>query len=132
MYHAIYGFVVMRDAKYNVGSYPFSRNWFFFFQRWTGVYLFIFITYHVTTMRFVGIESSFDKVATTLANPWMMTFYILGVLTAAWHLANGLWLFGINWGILIGPRAQRIAQDVLTIFFVALSAVGVSALFAFV
>ncbi|MDI3297801.1 MAG: succinate dehydrogenase [Bacillota bacterium] len=132
LYHAIYGFVIMRSARYNVNRYPFARNWYFVLQRATGVIVFVFIVYHVLTMRFVGPAASFAKVASELSNPWGLAFYIVGILSATWHLANGFWLFGIDWGILVSPRAQQVAGWVLAVFFVALSVLGVGSAIAFV
>ncbi|MCL6521135.1 MAG: succinate dehydrogenase [Firmicutes bacterium] len=132
LYHAIYGFVIMRTAQYNVNRYPFARNWYFTLQRATGVIVFVFIVYHVLTLRFVGPSASFAKVAAELSNPWTFAFWVVGILSATWHLANGLWLFGIDWGILVSPRAQQVAQWVLGVFFVALSLLSLGSAIAFV
>jgi succinate dehydrogenase / fumarate reductase cytochrome b subunit len=47
-------------------------------------------------------------------------------------LANGLWLFAVDWGIVIGERAQRVMGYVCIVFGVFLLAVGVNAAVAFI
>ena len=36
--------------------------------------------------------------------------YVVGVLAASYHLANGLWTMGITWGVWTSPHAQRWAN----------------------
>ena len=67
-----------------------------------------------------------------LSNPWMLAFYIVGVISATFHLANGIWSFLVSWGITQSPKSQRIATYVTLVIFLALSVVGVQALLAFV
>lgn len=133
--HGFYGLVVIREARLNLDVYPFARNWYFWLQRVTGVVIFAFLAFHIGTLRLnelLGAPSaSFNRVASYLQNPWMLAFYISGVVSTAFHLANGLWLFGVNWGILVGPRAQRIATRVIMLLFIALSVIGVNDLRAF-
>jgi succinate dehydrogenase / fumarate reductase cytochrome b subunit len=47
------------------------------------------------------------------------------------HLANGIWTFGITWGIWITPAAQRWATVACLVFGLGLSVVGLSALGGF-
>src|SRR5262245_27855868 len=51
LYHSVYGIFVARQARHNVGSYGFLRNWFYLFQRVTGIILFVYIGYHVWNTR---------------------------------------------------------------------------------
>ena len=70
--------------------------------------------------------------ADILSNPWMMAFYIVGVVSAIFHFANGLWTFCISWGITVSAKSQRINTYVTMAIFLILSYVGVTALLAFV
>ena len=36
--------------------------------------------------------------------------YTIGILSCVFHLANGIWTFGITWGIWVTPAAQKWAQ----------------------
>jgi succinate dehydrogenase / fumarate reductase cytochrome b subunit len=67
-----------------------------------------------------------------LDNPFMFAFYVVGVVSAIFHFANGLWSFFISWGITVSPRSQRISTYVTMILFLALSFVGIRSLLAFV
>ncbi|NQD65077.1 succinate dehydrogenase, partial [Bacillus haikouensis] len=53
-------------------------------------------------------------------------------LSTIFHFANGLWSFCVSWGITVSPRSQLIATYVTIGIFVALSVVGMRAIFAFV
>ena len=70
--------------------------------------------------------------ANIVANPFMLGFYIVGILSATFHLSNGLWAFLVSWGITQSPQSQKIATYVTNILFVILSVVGVVAILAFV
>ncbi|GAF64147.1 succinate dehydrogenase cytochrome b558 subunit [Alkalihalobacillus trypoxylicola] len=135
LYHGIYGIYIAFTAKNNVQRYNTFRNWMFVLQRFTGVFLLIFIAWHVYETRFqaaLGVEVNYDMMADILSSPFMLIFYILGVLSATFHFANGLWSFAVSWGITVSPRAQRIATYVTMAIFVALSFVGIRAILAFI
>jgi len=61
----------------------------------------------------------------------MLGFYIVGIISATFHLSNGLWAFLVSWGITQSPQSQKIATYVTNIIFVILSVVGVAAILAF-
>ncbi len=133
--HAAYGLAITFRARNNLDRYPFPRHWHFWFQRVTGLVALAFILYHVTTFRLNELlgapTASFEKVATALSDPLVLAFHLVGVVSVSYHLGNGLWLFGVNWGLLVGPRAQRVAAHLAWLFTVALSVMGVNALLAF-
>jgi succinate dehydrogenase / fumarate reductase, cytochrome b subunit len=135
LYHAIYGIYIAFTAKNNAGRYSYFRNWMFVLQRVTGVITFIFVIWHVWETRIaaaLGAEVNFQMMENILSNPFMLAFYIIGVISAIFHFANGLWSFFISWGITMTPRSQQISTYVTMVIFVALSVVGVRALLAFV
>lgn len=135
LYHAIYGVFIAFQARNNTARYGFFRNWMFRIQRWTGVFLLIWITWHVWETRVqaaLGTEVNFDMMANIFSNPFMIAFYIVGVLAATFHFANGLWSFAVSWGITVTPRSQRIATYVTMAIFFALTFIGIRAILAFV
>lgn len=137
MYHAFYGVYIAFTSKNNPGHYSYLRNLLFVAQRYTGVFLVIFIAWHVFETRFqVAIgnaaEADFNMMANILDNPWMFAFYVAGVLTATFHLANGLWSFLVTWGITQSEKAQRYTTYFTLLVFLVLSVIGIRALFAFV
>ncbi|WP_413379248.1 succinate dehydrogenase cytochrome b558 subunit [Alkalihalobacillus sp. 1P02AB] len=135
LYHGIYGIYIAFTAKNNVQRYSTFRNWMFMLQRFTGVFLLIFIAWHVYETRFqaaLGVEVNYDMMADILSSPFMLAFYILGVVSATFHLANGIWSFLVSWGITVTPRSQRIATYATMAIFFALTFVGIRAILAFI
>jgi len=135
LYHAIYGVYIAFTAKNNVTNYGYLRNWLFLLQRVTGIITFIFIAWHVWETRIAaafGQEVNYDMMASILSSPIMLVFYLVGVLSTIFHFSNGLWSFAVSWGITVTPRSQQISTYVTLAIFLALSIVGVRAIFAFV
>jgi len=145
-FHSIYGVVISAEARANALSYSYGRNWLYVLQRATGIFLFFFILFHILNLRFgviPGLESygnpvagnadhAFAIVAAEFQNIGILVFYIAGVIATAWHLAYGFWLFAVDWGIVIGERAQRVSLYASIGLAVFLSAVGVNAAISFV
>lgn len=146
LFHSIYGVLISSEAKANAINYSYGRNWFYIFQRVTGIFLFVFLLFHILNLRFgliPGLESygnpvagnagrAFDIVAAEFQSTAILLFYILGVIATAWHLAYGFWLFAVDWGIVIGEKAQRVALYGSIGLAIFLSAVGINAAIAFV
>jgi succinate dehydrogenase / fumarate reductase cytochrome b subunit len=144
IYHAVYGMVITVEARPNNLHYPYSRNWFYTIQRVTGIILFFFIAFHVLNFRFGLIpglntvsvahhpEQSFDIVAGEFRRIPIFIVYVIGITSTVWHLANGVWLFLVDWGITIGERAQKISGYACLGFGIVLLAVGINAAVAFI
>jgi succinate dehydrogenase / fumarate reductase cytochrome b subunit len=144
IYHAVYGLVITVEARPNNLHYPYPRNWFYTIQRLTGVILFFFIAFHVLNFRFgllpglnsVSVAHHPDQAFQVVSGEFRMVpifiVYIVGIAATVWHLANGIWLFLVDWGITIGERAQRISGYACLGFGVMLLAVGINAAVAFI
>jgi succinate dehydrogenase / fumarate reductase cytochrome b subunit len=144
IYHAVYGIVITLEARPNNLHYPYPRNWFYTIQRITGVILFFFILFHVLNFRFglvpgLNTESvathsdkAFDIVAREFRMIPIFLVYIVGITATVWHLANGIWLFMVDWGITIGARAQRLTGYACIGFGAVLLLVGLNAAIAFI
>ncbi|HEY6232757.1 MAG TPA: hypothetical protein VIW64_15950 [Pyrinomonadaceae bacterium] len=144
IYHAVYGLVITMEARPNNLSYPYPRNWFYLIQRITGVILFFFIAFHVLNFRFgliPGLNNisvahqpgqAFDIVSREFHMIPIFLIYVVGITATVWHLANGIWLFLVDWGIAIGERAQRLTGYACIGFGVFLLLVGLNAAIAFV
>lgn len=136
LFHGVYGLFITGTAKPNVISNPYVRNVMYFLQRLTGVIVFAFILFHYWTTRLVQLTDHeslnlFNQVQAAVANPWIYAFYVAGILSATFHLANGIWSFSIVWGLTIGARAQRRMMYVSAVVFLALSFIGVRSISAF-
>ena len=92
VFHAVYGVYIAFTAKHNVNRYGTFRNWMFLLQRITGLFLIVFIAWHVWETRVqkaFGAEVNFDMMENILDNPWMLAFYIAGVVFT--HVPSGEW-----------------------------------------
>lgn len=144
LFHSVYGILISAEAKPNVMDYGFARNWFYLFQRASGIYLFFFLMFHILNFRFglvpglnmTPVAGNADKaygiVAGEFQITWVMAIYILGLLATAWHLAYGLFLFAVDWGLVIGEKAQKVTLYGCLAFALMLAVVGINAAAAFV
>ena len=136
LFHGVYGLFISGTARPNVVTNRYVRNWTYFLQRATGVILFAFVIFHLWTTRFVDIRNHeevdlFRLMESSVANPWIYAFYVLGIVSATFHLANGIWSFSIVWGLTVGPRAQRRMMWVSAAVFIILSFIGIRSIQAF-
>jgi succinate dehydrogenase / fumarate reductase, cytochrome b subunit len=137
LFHALYGFYIWYRGEVNVGNYPWTGNWMYTAQRWTGAIAFAYILWHTWTMRFTGIDlheypgASFGKVQAELFSPALLAFYVVGLVCASWHFAYGIWLFAAKWGLTPGEKARQRFLAVCLAFFVILSAAGLTSLYTF-
>ena len=144
IYHAVYGMVITIEARPNNLAYPYPRNWFYLVQRITGVILFFFIAFHVLNFRFGMIPGlndvsvahepgrAFEIVSREFRMVPIFLIYMIGITATVWHLANGIWLFLVDWGITIGERAQRLTGYACIGVGVVLLLVGINAAVAFI
>ena len=144
LFHSIYGVIISAESRPNVLNYSYGRNWFYLFQRVTGIYLFFFLLFHILNFRFGLIPGlnlvpiagnavkAFDIVSAEFQIPWVLAVYILGILATAWHFAYGIFLFAVDWGIVIGQKAQKVTLYASIGLALFLGAVGVNAAIAFV
>ena len=113
LYHGLYGFYIWYQGDSNIGAYPWTGNWMYSAQRWTGAIAFVYMLWHTWHLRFTGVHilahpgAAFGKVQGEFQNPWAVAFYALGILCASWHFSYGLWLFAAKWGIVTGDAARR-------------------------
>lgn len=146
LFHSVYGIIISAEARPNIGNYGYGRNWFYLFQRITGVFLFFFILFHILNLRFgviPGLESfgnpvagnahrAFSIVSAEFSNTGIFLVYIFGIISTAWHLGYGFFLFAVDWGIVIGEKAQKYALYACIGLAVFLGLVGINAAASFV
>ncbi len=136
-FHGLYGFYIWYRGEGNTISYPWTGNWMYTAQRWTGGIAFIYIIWHTYTMRFTGIDlhanpyASFGKVQVEIYHPALLLFYVVGLIAASWHFAYGIWLFCAKWGIVSGEIARKRFLALCIAFFFLLSGVGLWSLATF-
>ena len=137
LFHALYGFYIWYRGDGNSIEYPWTGNWMYTAQRWTGGIAFVYIVWHTYTMRFTGVDlhtfpnASFGKVQQEVFQTPFFLFYVVGLIAAAWHFAYGIWLFSAKWGMVSGEKAQKRFLAVCLGLFVVLTAAGLASLTSF-
>ncbi len=133
LFHALVGVYLATKAKHNVAQFPERANWMYTLQRLSGMILLFFIGYHVYTTRFAGIatDQMFQYLAGQYAHPLISGFYALGIVSAAFHLSNGLWGFAVAWGIVTGEKSMDLAWKACIGLGVGVALMGLNALAGF-
>ncbi|NDC52891.1 MAG: succinate dehydrogenase [Planctomycetia bacterium] len=136
LFHASVGFAIIAGGLPNVGSYPYVGNVRYTLQRATGMIAFAFIIWHVIQLHWMGAAlggGRFDphhatsSAALALRPVGVSLVYAVGVLSAVFHFANGLWTLGITWGLWTSPAAMRRASWVSVAVGLLLGAAGLGA-----
>jgi succinate dehydrogenase / fumarate reductase cytochrome b subunit len=137
-YHAGYGFWIWWRGESNANDYPWTNNWLYTVQRYTGIIVFAYIIYHTWYMRFSGIhlfehpDAAYWKVWNEFnTKPWAFYAYIVGVVTAAWHFGYGIFLFCAKWGIVTGEKGRQRVKFVALAIAAVLMWIGIASAFAF-
>lgn len=150
-FHALLGFYYAFTGSSNVRHYGWGANWRYTLQRLTGYVGFVFILYHVATLRWgwmwLPFSSAFDAEmaasttaralqggadSTAVAGLAVGALYLAGVLCLVFHLANGLWTAAITWGLTRSAGSMRRWGYVCTAFGLGLGTLGVMAFVGFV
>ena len=141
IFHAVLGVVIIRGGLPNNGSYNYGSNIRYTLQRATGMIAFLFIFLHVFHMHgwihtewwlkgvaepLGGAQFAPYNAASTTAVAFKKSIlipvlYAVGVLSCVFHLSNGIWSFGIRWGIWTSPAAMNRAGKACAAFGVALA-----------
>lgn len=147
VYHAVYGLLVAGQARNNVRRYAYGSNWRFLFQRISGLILIFYLGYHIWMTRLQPEinPQSFAQSQGLITYQYMHGYlteaylgipvwvlYVLGILSACFHFANGLWGFLIHWGVTTGRRTQRYSAYACAALGVVVAALGLASLYAFV
>lgn len=146
LFHAIVGIAITAGMMPNNQNYPYGANWRYTAQRVSGIFLFVFILYHVfhmhgwfhfdwwlpTAEKWGGAQFKPYNAGSTagiaLQNLLIALVYALGVVSAAFHFFNGIWSAGITWGVWTRPQAQARALNVCMVAAALLCVAGLSAL----
>ena len=140
LFHSIYGIWILVNGQPNVSAYPTQRNAYYLLQRITAVAIVLFVLFHVLALKYgaFGVNFKFDPFANQVGtvsrhlhmDNWVVIVYIVGILVTAFHTANGFSTAGITWGATISKASQRRLSLLCVGAFVALLALGYTALFA--
>ncbi len=114
VFHGLYGLYICYESQPNLLRYGgYVRNWMYVLQRATGIVLVPFLLAHVGS-----------EVWGWSLGGWYPVLWYAGVVTAVFHLANGIFGTCIDWGITIGPHSQRVFVGVSFLAFLVLCSYG--------
>ena len=144
-YHAAMGVYFARTGRVNTSRYAYQSNWRYAWQRMSGYIALVFIFMHVASLRwgisFWGLMPGFspDHAASSTAihfqdgawGSFAAVFYLVGVLAAVFHFANGLWTAAITWGLTVSATAQRRWGVACAGIGVLLAGAGITAIVGF-
>ena len=133
LYHSLYGFWIWYTGQSNAGQYPYRRNWLYTAQRWSGLVVFAYMALHVWQLRVMpegrlslarGADdlTTFRQVYDAVTPLGWTAVYLVGGISAAFHLGNGLFGFAYSWGLAVGRKAQERVEVAGWAVFLALSA----------
>jgi succinate dehydrogenase / fumarate reductase cytochrome b subunit len=136
LFHGLYGFVRVAGAELDtplrhesVGAYLYSL------QRISGVIAFFFIGWHVWTTRvqhYLGrAEIDYDHMRALMVDPIGLALFLVGTLASVFHFANGIWTFGVTWGLTVGVRAQHALRAASMALFVVMYGTALAIFLAF-
>jgi succinate dehydrogenase/fumarate reductase cytochrome b subunit (b558 family) len=141
-FHAFYGIILAFQSKPNVKAYSYARNWLYVLQRASGLVAFVFIGYHLYEYRiqkwlfgmqsdaFYGALSSHLS-STQISVPWLALAYLVGILAASFHFANGLWGVLFSWGVTVTRTSQRRSAYACAAIGIALFILGANTVLYF-
>jgi len=141
LFHAIYGMFITSRGEMNSyfsSKYRWPQARMYTFQRYTGLFVFVFLCYHVT-MTTVNVKLNGENAVNYAAmgqhlaqyGYLILVFYALGVFAASYHFCYGVWNFCIRWGITISERAQNSIRKFSFGLFIVVTALGWLALLGF-
>jgi succinate dehydrogenase / fumarate reductase, cytochrome b subunit len=133
IFHTIYG--ILQTVRGKPNGFPSFTNFKYLIQRITAVGLVLFLGAHIFKTRIepamLGVPLDYGHMVEAFHHPPTILVYVLGVIAAAFHLANGLWLAGITWGVTLSRKSQRVWQTATVLFFVVLTVMGGVAMWGF-
>ena len=134
VFHAAVGLAVTWKGSPNVTRIPTFRNWKFILQRVSAIGVLLFVPAHIYKTKIEpwreGFSIDFAHMHAGMLEPVTFAVYVLGMLGVSFHLANGLWLAGITWGVFTGPNGQRRGEWLSILFGIVLLLLSFGAIFA--
>lgn len=132
--HAVIGLIITFRSRPNPFREPRFRNWKYVLQRVSAIGVLLFVPAHVYKTKIEpwreGFSIDFAHMHAGMLEPATFAVYVLGMLGVSFHLANGLWLAGITWGVFTGPNGQRRGEWLSILFGIVLLLLSLGAIFA--
>ena len=129
LFHSLLGVLLVFENKVQP-SYTYFSHLLSWLQRISGIGVLFFIIAHVWNTKlgpwFAGTWGThFEHLSSGFADPetgmLTKTVYLLGVLGAVFHFANGLNTFCMTWGIALTPTSQKRVRSFSFLVFIILT-----------
>lgn len=120
LFHFIYGFVLLYESEPQLTRYTYGPHVRYWLQRIAFIFVLGFLILHATVFVRIGGPQNPDylTIAQFFQVPWHAWAYGIGGIAAFYYFFNGLWEFGVSWGLLTGASAQKIAvRACMALFF---------------
>ena len=136
--HSLLGVFLVFENKLQP-SYTYFSHLLYWLQRLSGIGVLLFIIAHIWNAKlgpwiagtwgthFEHLSSGFTDPETGMLTK---TVYVLGVLGAVFHFANGINTFCMTWGIALTPTSQKKVRFFSFLVFIILTACAFYALAA--
>lgn len=135
LFHAAVGLSIIYASQFNIISYGTYGNWIYALQRLAGIFLIVFVGYHIYFTRFVfaftGHYADFAYMHKLLEPAWAKVFYCLGFASSAFYIGSGVWTALLLLGITATKKSQEIAAMLLWILTFAIAGFGIRLVYAF-
>jgi succinate dehydrogenase / fumarate reductase cytochrome b subunit len=131
-YHSILGAKLSIEATPQP-SYHYFAHLLYWLQRISGIGVLLFIFAHLYNTQVMPLLNDtygqhFEHLADGFASAetgWLTkSVYLLGILGATFHFANGINTFCMTWGLALTPRAQLRVRVLSIIVFILLTGVS--------
>lgn len=133
--HILLGLIIIYRGSINLVPYSYYRNWIYLLQRITGVVAIVYVFYHVWSTRlyafFTGKHVTFAHMQQHFEPTWVKVFYVIGIISVVFHLANGLATACMTWGITSSKRSQLAMAIIAWLITLAMGAWGLRILLEF-
>ena len=138
LFHSLLGVLLVFENKIQP-SYTYFSHLLYWLQRISGIGVLLFIIAHVWNTKLgpwiAGTWGThFEHLSSGFADPetgiLTKTVYLLGILGAIFHFANGLNTFCMTWGIAMTPTSQKRVRSFSILVFIILIASAFYALTA--
>jgi len=122
LFHSIYGLYITYESGMNICCYRYLRNFMYYLQRWSGLFIILFLSYHIYIMNFGTFKSSITN-----------EFFLFAlVIISIFHFSNGIFGFLVDYGITVGDKAQKVAVLLSFMTFIFFGVYGAIKFFNFV
>jgi succinate dehydrogenase / fumarate reductase cytochrome b subunit len=122
-YHMLYGVHMLTSRRPSFRTYPLLPERMVFLQRLTSVVLLVFVGAHLWELRIHRWRTALPVSAmharlvehltwTMWGIPWIAIGYLFGIAAATFHLANGLWAYGVDRKGIVDPGEKKRAAIV--------------------